>query len=67
MQFGDYVFATDIHWQGGFTAEIYEFIDDPKELEFGVIECRLNLYEKAEKRFEDAGHAIEWCINRIKK
>ena len=67
VQFGDYVFAVDIHWQGGFTAEIYEFVDEPNELEFGVIECRLNLHEKAENRFEDAGHAIEWCINRIKK
>ena len=31
LKFGDRVFVTDIHWKGGFTAEIYEFVDDPEE------------------------------------
>lgn len=67
MQFGDYVFVTDIHWQGGFVAEIYEFVDDPKEQEFGVIECRLSLIKTAKQHFEDGGHAIEWCLAQVKK
>ena len=66
VQFGDYVFAVDLHWQGGFTAEIYEFVEDPNECEFGSIECRLGFFDKADSTFYDAGHAIEWCINRIK-
>lgn len=64
LQYGDKVFVTDIHWKGGFTAEIYEFIDTPKETGLSDIECRLNLYAKAEQTFEDNGHAIAWCLSR---
>ena len=48
----------------GFTAEVYEFVETPEETGLGYIECRLSLIEKAEKHFEDGGHAIAWCISR---
>ena len=31
IQYGDKVFVTDICWKGGFTAEIYEFIEFPED------------------------------------
>ena len=39
IQFGDKGFVTD--WKGGFTAEIYEFVETPDETGLGDIECRL--------------------------
>ena len=66
LKFGDKVFVTDCHWKGGFTAEIYEFVDDPDETGFGEIECRLTPWAKTEKQFVDNGHAIAWCIAQIK-
>ena len=62
LKYGDKVFVTDIHWKGGFTAEVYEFVDTPEETGLSDIECRPNLYAKAEQTFEDGGHAIAWCI-----
>ena len=41
LKFGDKVFVTDCHWKGGFTAEIYEFVETPDETGLGDIECRL--------------------------
>lgn len=31
IQYGDKVFVTDITWKGGFTAEIFEFIEFPED------------------------------------
>lgn len=67
LQYGDKVFVADIVYSGGFKAEIYEFVDDPDESGFDACECRLNLYSKADQRFEDNGHAIEWCIQQERK
>ena len=37
IQFGDKVFISDCHWKGGFTAEIYEFVETPDETALGAI------------------------------
>ena len=62
IKFGDRVFVTDCHWKGGFTAEIYEFVETPEETGLGDIECRLHLIQTAANRFTDNGHAIAWCM-----
>ena len=64
IKYGDRVFHTDLTWKGGFSASIYEFIDDPKETGLGDIECRLSLIAKATTEFEDSGHALEWCLRQ---
>lgn len=43
LKYGEQVFVTDCHWKGGFTAEIYEFVETPEETGCGDIECRLHL------------------------
>ena len=66
LQYGDKVLVTDIHWKGGFTAEIYEFVDDPEETGLDAIECRLAPLEKATETFQDGGHAVAWCFGQLK-
>lgn len=66
IQYGDNAFVTDCHWKGGFTAEIYEFVETPKETGLGDIECRLAPWGKTDERFEDNGHAIAWCMTQVK-
>lgn len=66
IQYGDKVFVTDIAWQGGYTAEIYEFIEFPEDTRLGDIECRLTPWAKAEETFKDNGHALQWCFSQIK-
>ena len=66
LQYGDKVLVTDIHWKGGFTAEIYEFVDDPEETGLDAIECRLAPWEKATETFLDGGHAVAWCFEQLK-
>ena len=67
LQYGPLVLVTDIFYQGGFIAEIYEFVETPEEAGVGEIECRLNFCEKAEKIFRDGGQAFEWCLKRTKE
>lgn len=64
LKFDDRVFVTDIHPKGDFTAEIYEFVDDPEETGLGDIECRLSKIAEADRHFEDSGHAIAWCLKQ---
>ena len=66
LQYGDKVLVTDIHWKGGFTAEIYEFVEDPEETGLDAIECRLAPWEKAAETFLDGGHAVAWCFGQLK-
>ena len=66
LTFGDKVFVTDHHWKGGFTAEIFEFVETPEETGFGEIECRLSPWATAEETFKDNGHALKWCFEQIK-
>ena len=66
LKYGDKVFVTDIYWKGGFTAEIYEFVESPEETGLGEIECRLSPWKKASETFADGGHAIAWCLNQVK-
>ena len=66
LQYGDKVFVTDINWQGGFTAEIFEFVEFPEDTGLGEIECRLTPWEKADATFRDGGHAIAWCLSQVK-
>lgn len=63
LKYGEKVLVTCETYYG-FTAEVYEFVETPEETGLGYIECRLSLFEKAEKHFEDGGHAIAWCISR---
>ena len=51
----------------GFVSTVYEFIETPEETGLDWIECRLNLYEQADKYFDDGGHAIEWALGIIPK
>lgn len=66
LQYGDKVLVTDIQWKGGFTAEIYEFVEDPEETGLATIECRLTPWKKAGETFKDGGHAMAWCLGQLK-
>lgn len=66
IKFGDKVFATDTHWKGGFTAEIYEFVETPEETGLADIECRLTSWKAAKDTFVDNGHALAWCMAQVK-
>lgn len=66
IKFGDKVFVTDTYYKGGFTAEIYEFIETPEETGLGDIECRLTKWAEADKTFTDNGHALNWCFEQVK-
>ncbi len=67
LKFGDHVLVTDAHYRGGFTADIYEFVETPEETGLGDIECRLNHTGRAEQTFIDNGHAIAWCMGQVAK
>ena len=67
LKYGDKVLVTDIHWKGGFTAEVYEFVEAPEETGLGDIECRLSPWKKASETFADGGHAIAWCMEEINR
>ena len=64
LKYGDRVFVSDCYYLGGFTAEIYEMVDDPEEMGLADIECRLALIQTATERFADNGHAIAWCMTQ---
>lgn len=64
LKYGDKVFVTDCGHPNGFTAEIYEFVDDPEETGLDAYECRLSRIKTAEQLFKDNGHAIEWCLKQ---
>lgn len=61
MQFGDRVLVAKMNWKGRVEAAVYGFAEDPKE-GLSPIECRLELLKVSDETYEDAGHAIEWCI-----
>ena len=63
LRYNDKVFVTDITHTGQFRASIYEFVDEPG-VDFDEIECRLFLVDTSHKTFEDAGHAIAWCLRQ---
>lgn len=65
LKYGDKVLVTDINWRGGFTAEIFEFVEFPEDTGLGEIECRLTPWAKADETFKDGGHAIAWCLSQI--
>ena len=67
VQYGDKVLVTDISWKGGFTAEIYEFIEFPEDTGLGDIECRLTPWTVAEETFKDNGSALKWCFEQLQK
>ena len=65
LKFGSHVLVTDAHYRGGFTADIYEFVETPEETGLGDIECRLNHISRAGQTFPDNGHAIAWCMGQV--
>ena len=67
VKYGDKVLVTDMHWQGGFTAEIYEFIEFPEDTGLGDIECRLTPWAVSEETFKDNGSALKWCFEQLQK
>lgn len=61
VRFGDKVLHTDMSCLHGFYCTVYEFVDDPDEVD--EIEARLNMV--AERLgFEDGGHALKWGLTR---
>lgn len=67
LKFGDHVLVTDAYYKGGFTADIYEFVETTAETGLADIECRLNHITHAEQTFIDNGHAIAWCMAQVTK
>lgn len=67
LQYGPLVLVTYFFYRGGYTAEIYEFVETPEEAGCGDIECRLNFCEKSEQIFKDGGRAMDWCLMRAKE
>lgn len=67
ITFGDKVFVTDISYKGGFSAEIYEFVETPEETGLGDCECRLTKWATSDKTFKDNGSALEWCFAQVRK
>ena len=67
VKYGDKVLVTDMHWQGDFTAEIYEFIEFPEDTGLGDIECRLTPWAVSEETFKDNGSALKWCFEQLQK
>ena len=67
ITFGDKVFVTDISYKGGFSAEIYEFVETPEETGLGDCECRLTKWTTAKETFKDNGHALEWCFAQTRR
>lgn len=65
IQYGDYVFFTDIHWRGGFTATVYGFEESPEEGE-SEMECLLYQMCDAHSTFPDNGSALKWCFDQTK-
>lgn len=65
LQFGDFVFVTDCHWRGGFTAAIYTFDQTASNAGASDVERPLKLVKEADQHFADNGHAIAWCIAHI--
>lgn len=65
IQYGNYVFETDVHWHGGFYARVYEFVESPDEA--GVNECECSLYAAyvADGTFPDNGSALKWCFQQV--
>lgn len=66
IHYGDKVLVSDITLKGGFTAEIYEFIEFPEDTGLGDIECRLTPWAESEETFKDNGHAIAWCYEQLR-
>lgn len=58
VKYGEKVLVTDVHWQGGFEAAVYQF-KNPEQTD---IEALVQLEKIAPTRFEDAGHALEWAM-----
>lgn len=65
VQYGDCVFFTDAHWNGGFTATVYSFEESPEEGE-SECECLLCPMCKADSTFLDNGSALKWCFDQVK-
>ena len=56
VKYGEKVLVTDVHWQGGFEAAVYQF-KNPEQTD---IEAPVELVQTAPERFEDAGRALAW-------
>ena len=72
IQYGNYVLeskATSNKNGFGNTAKIYQATEKPVdgwgENSRCFAECNLKLIKESESLFEDAGHAIQWCLAQI--
>lgn len=61
MRFGDRVLVAQANYRGEFEGAVYGFVENPDEC-WCPSESELILLKVANQTFEDAGHAIEWCI-----
>lgn len=65
IQYGNYVFETDVHWHGGFYARVYEFAENPDEAGGSECECALCAVYASENTFPDNGSALKWCFAQV--
>lgn len=73
LQHGDYVLVSDLVWIKGEgqvnDARVYRLAEQPipgvLSTSRSAIECKLELVTHARQSFEDAGHAIAWCLTQI--
>lgn len=64
LKYGDRVFASTLTYSG-FSAAVYEFIEDEEETGLSYVECRLNLRTVAPMPFDDGGDAMKWCFDHL--
>lgn len=73
MQHGEHFLVSNLVWkkdEGQVSdAKVYRLAEDPIP-GFGAdarsaFECKLELVTEADHGFEDAGHAIAWCLTQI--
>ncbi len=73
LQHGDHFLVSDLVWrkeEGQVNdARVYRLAEEPipgfGADARGAFECKLKLVAKADHGFEDAGHAIAWCLTQI--
>ena len=73
MQHGEHFLVSNLVWkkdEGQVSdAKVYRLAEEPipgfGADARGAFECKLGLVAEAEQGFQDAGHAIAWCLTQI--
>ncbi len=61
IRFGNRVFAIDGNENDGYEAQVYTRPDFPNDFSYPESQRRLRRIAVSAERFEDTGHAFEWC------